>query len=131
MIQQCLLLIFILTACNLQFGTPPPLPTPDVPQIEFQEPANNARVVEGTELTISLAAFDSGTGVARVELLVDDIVFSQALPEVSAAVPVFTAEMNWLAEGVGFHSLTAIAYRSDGTAGRPTTISILVVSDDA
>ena len=35
--------------------------------------------------------------------------------------------MNWLAEGIGFHSLTAIAYRPDGTASPPTIISVQVV----
>lgn len=127
MLRRCLFLLVMLTACNLQYGEPPPLPTPDLPQIEFQAPANNDSISEGTEIEISLVARDDGIGVGRIELLIDDLPHNEAFPEVSAAVPVFAVNMNWLAAGIGFHSLTAIAYRPDGTAGRPATISILVV----
>lgn len=122
-----LLMALLLTAaCNLQVGTPTPFPTPDLPRIEFQAPANNDSFAEGTDLTIALVASDAGPGIARVELLVDDLPYSEATPQVSAAVPVFTVTMNWLAEGVGYHSLTAIAFRPDGTASPPVTIAILI-----
>ena len=123
-------MLCVLTACNLQYGEPPPPSTPDLPQIEFQAPANNDSVSEGTDINIALVARDDGVGIGRVELLVDDLPHHEAFPQVSAAVPVFSVNMNWLAAGVGFHSLTAIAYRPDGVAGRPTTISILVVPPD-
>lgn len=113
-------------ACNLQVGTPTPFPTPDLPRVEFQAPANNDSFVEGTDLTIALLATDAGPGIARIELLVDDLPYSAATPEVSEAVPVFTVTMNWLAEGIGYHSLTAIAYRADGIPSPPVTIAILI-----
>jgi len=117
-------------ACNLQVGTPTPFPTPDVPSIQFQAPANNDNFVEGTDLTIALMAQDAGVGVARIELLVDDLPYRDASPETSGAVPIFTVNMNWLTEGVGYHSLTAIAYRPDGSASRPETIIIQVTAPD-
>ncbi|MBZ0298385.1 MAG: hypothetical protein K8J31_01535 [Anaerolineae bacterium] len=123
-------LLLATTACNLRVGTPTPFPTPDLPMIEFQAPVNNDRFDEHTDIAIALLARDSGIGIARVELLVDDLPHSEALPEVSAAVPVFTVVMNWLAEGPGYHSLTAIAYRPDGTPSRPQTISILITSPE-
>ncbi|MAS35833.1 MAG: hypothetical protein CL610_17620 [Anaerolineaceae bacterium] len=128
MLRYCLLLVtaFLVAGCNLQVGQPSPVPTPDIPQIEFQAPANNDSFVEGTDLTIALVAQDTGVGVARVELLVDDLPYREVSPEVSDVVPVFTVTMNWLAEGTGYHSLTAIAYRPDGVASRPVTISILI-----
>lgn len=130
MLRQCVLLIFILTACNLSYGTPPPPPTPDVPFVEFQTPTNNQTLVQGNEVVVSLVAQDHGVGVSRVELLIDDLMHNEAFPEVSAAVPVFSVNMNWLADGIGYHSLTAIPYRADGTAGRAQTISVLVVPND-
>lgn len=131
MLRRCLFLM-LLAGCNLQSGQPTAIPTPDIPQIEFQQPANNDNVIEGTDVTIALLARDDGIGVARVELLVDDLPAGEAFPQVSGAVPVFTVTMNWLAEGIGFHSLTATAYRPDGTASRATTISVLVTaSQDA
>lgn len=125
-----ILFLFLVSACNLQMGTPTPFPTPDIPQIRFQAPANNDSFPEGTDLTIALLAEDRGIGIARVELLVDDLPHSEAFPEVSGAVPVFTVTMNWLAEGPGYHSLTALAYRPDGTASSPATIIILITAPE-
>lgn len=116
-----------LAACHLQRGTPTPLPTPDMPLVEFLSPLNGSNVFEGTDLVIELLARDAGAGVARVELLVDDLLHQEGAPVETSAVPTFTVTMNWLATGLGHHSLTAIAYRSDGTASLPATISIQVV----
>lgn len=125
-----LVLLLGAVACNLQVGTPTPFPTPDLPRVEFQAPANNDSFLEGTDLTIALMAVDAGPGIARIELLVDDLPHSDATPEVSASVPVFTVTMNWLAEGVGYHSLTAIAYRADGIPSPPVTIAVLITERD-
>ncbi len=125
-----LLILFFISACNLQMGTPTPFPTPDLPRITFQAPANNDSFPEGTDLTIALLAEDPGVGIARVELLIDDLPHSEAFPEISGAVPVFTVTMNWLAEGPGYHSLTALAYRPDGTISSPATIIILVTEPE-
>ncbi len=116
-----------LAACNLQQGAPTPLPAPDVPSVEFLSPVNGSTVFDGTDLTIELLARDGGEGVARVQLLLDDLPHQEGTPVEAAAVPTFTVTMNWLAAGTGFHSLTAIAYRPDGTASPPTIISIQVV----
>jgi hypothetical protein len=126
----CLALLMLAAACNLQLGTPTPFPTPDAPRIEFQEPANNARVAEGAEIEFLILAQDGGEGIARVELLVDDQFVDDSMPEVSPAVPVFSVRMNWKAAGIGFHSVTAIAYRPDGIGSRPVTINVLVTSPD-
>ena len=131
MLRSCCVLLLLLTAaCNLQVGQPTAYPTPDLPQIEFEDPANNARVVEGQPLDILISAQDSTAGIARVDLLVDDLLYSQSQPEDSGAVPVFRVTMNWMAEGIGYHSLTAIAYRPDGIPSRERTINVLVTSED-
>ena len=131
MLRGCLVLLLLCTAaCNLQFGEPTPFPTPDFPQIDFETPANNASIAEGSELDILILAQDTTQGIARVELMVDDLPYRESQPQISGAVPIFRVTMNWLAEGIGFHSLTAIAYRPDGTASRPRTINVLVTSED-
>ncbi|MFN8451051.1 MAG: Ig-like domain-containing protein [Anaerolineae bacterium] len=121
-----LILILALCACNLVAGQPA-TPTPAVPTIAFQFPTNNVAVVEGTDLQIQLLAQDT-VGVARIELLVDGIQHQNANPVDGEAVPVFTVDMNWLAEGVGLHALQATAYRLDGTSSRPTMINVNVTS---
>ena len=129
---RSILLFGLLCACNLTAGTLTPTPPPNIPTIQFQYPTNDTTVPQGTDVQIQLLAQDAiGDGIARVELLVDDQFHQEGVPLISRAVPVFTVEMNWLAEGVGFHSLSAIAFRADGTASDPATIRILVVPEDA
>lgn len=119
-------LVFFVGACNLQVGTPTPPPTPNAPQIEFQKPSSAVLVNENTELDIALIARDSGVGVSKIELLIDDMPYKEVTPTASAAVPIFTVTMNWLAAGVGFHSMTATAFRPDGVGSPPVTIIVEV-----
>lgn len=130
--RKLLILIVVLVAgCNLTnevipTGTPPP----PMPEVRFLYPANEATVVEGTDLDIELLASDEGIGIARVEFLVDDEVVNERGPDVSAAVPLFTVRMNWLANGQGRHTLSAIAYRPDDTASDVETIIVNVLPPD-
>lgn len=122
-----LTLALIGAGCNLSASSNPP-PTPDKPQIRFVEPANNARVLAGTDLTIDLYALDETLGVARIELRVDGRTLRDAAPEEDVAKE-FRVEMNWLAQGVGRHVLSAIAYRPNGITSDETFISIEVVQE--
>ena len=117
-----LMALLLLSACSLNTPAPPP----DVPHVEFLFPMEGVSVSAGTDLQIGLLATDE-TGVARVELLVDDLPHQQASPVEQAAVSAFTVDMNWLAQGNGLHVLTATAYRADGTASEPAIIRVNVV----
>ncbi len=127
-VLSLLLLAGITAGCNLSAGTPTPFPTPDIPTVEFLYPANNSTVLEGIDLNIELLAADASAGIARVELLIDDQPHQEGRPQASSAVPTFTITMNWLAQGIGQHAFTAIAYRENGAASAPKTIIIEVVS---
>jgi hypothetical protein len=97
-------------------------------RVSFQEPANMTQVRAGEDVLFLLVAEDAaGPGVARVDLLVDDRLIQQGMPEVSSAVPVFTVQMRWRASNPGLHALTAVAYREDGVASAPETIALEVV----
>lgn len=122
-------IVFLLAsaACNLVEGTPTPYPTPDAPHIEILAPANNDRFIEGAEVVVELLARDDGPGVARIELQADGMTIREALPVESGAVPVFTATMNWLAEGIGLHVLSAIAYRPDDRPSSPALVIVEVL----
>ncbi len=119
------LLIGLLLLCSCNLVTQSATPTPAVPTVSFVFPDNNVEVSEGTDLQIQLAAQDS-VGVARVELRIDGTLHQEGKPVESPAVPVFTVDMNWQAEGVGLHAFEAIAYRLDGTAGSPALINVKV-----
>ncbi len=120
-----LILLFLLCSCNLAQEGTVLTPTPAVPVVQFQFPTNNVAVASGTDLQIQVLAQDS-MGVARVELSVDGRPHQTAAPVDSETVPVFTVDMNWLAEGAGFHSLQAVAFRADGTASDPVLINVNV-----
>ncbi|MFN8373374.1 MAG: Ig-like domain-containing protein [Anaerolineae bacterium] len=121
------LALAFLSACNLATTPPTAIPTPDLPRVDFEQPANGATVVEGSELTIDLVASDETQGIARIELLVDDLNYRDGTPENEVPVPTFHVLMNWLAQGVGRHVLTAIAYRPDGTRSDERSILIEVL----
>jgi hypothetical protein len=122
--------VILLSACHIRTNnaTNTPYPTPDIPRASFLFPDNKSTVLEGADLAIQVLAEDSGAGVARVELSVDDFASAEAKPEVSSAVPVFNTILHWTAQGIGKHSLTVTAYRSDGTPSTPTIIIIEVVA---
>ncbi len=125
------LLVGMLSACNLvptQETTP--APTPDLPHVEFLSPPNQATVIEGALLDVDIVAQDETSGIARVEFIVDGNVLQTGETE-SGNENIYRVTMNWLAEGVGFHSLTAVAYRPTGIAGQETTIVVEVVPDPA
>lgn len=120
------LMLVILAGCNLS-GQNEVVPTPDRPTVQFLSPDNNALVVDGFDLTLDLYAQDS-VGVARIELRLN----GQKLRDLDypnyQSGQQFHAETNWIAQGVGFHNFSAIAYRLDGTQSDEVFISIEVVS---
>ena len=60
----------------------------------------------------------------------DEALINERGPDISAAVPLFTVNMNWLAQGQGRHTLSAIAYRPDGTSSDVETILVNVLPPD-
>jgi hypothetical protein len=115
------------SGCNISTSPPTVIPTPDLPRVEFEEPINGATIVEGSELTIDLVAADETAGIVRIELLVDDLPYREGSTENNLPVPTFHVLLNWLANGVGRHVLTAIAYRPDGTRSAETRVLIEVL----
>ena len=117
--------VFI-TGCNLTQPAETPVPTADIPRVTFQSPLNNSTVIEFTDFPIDIWAEDS-VGINKIELYVDGEKHNEASPVNAVSVPVFRVEMNWLAQGVGKHTLSAIAYRLDGRRGDETIINIEVL----
>ncbi len=127
--RRCLVLLLclgFLAACSLAQPTPTPLPTPDIPQVEIRSPANSQQVLEGLDFDIDILASDSSAGIQRIELYVDDILINTAEP-VDGLAPIFRATMNWLARGIGFHKISALAYRPDDVRSREHVIILEVI----
>ena len=122
-------LVIGLAGCNLGTGEGTPEPGSDRPTVSFLYPTDNTTVLEGTDVQMQLLAQDeTGSGIARVELEIDDLPHAVGEPVEREEVAVFTVEMNWLAQGIGLHSLTATAFRADGTPSTSVTIRLAVVA---
>ena len=76
---------------------------------------------------MELVAEDSGGGIAKVQLAVDDVLQGEGKPEVAPSVPAFSAKIHWVAKGIGLHSLMATAFRENGQASAPATLVLLVI----
>ena len=116
----------MLAGCNLAGASTTPVPTPDIPRIQFLFPDNNQQIFEGADLTLDIYAEDATMGVTMIELLVDGESVNTALAE-QLSVPQFRVEMNWFAQGVGLHVLSAVAYRNDGTISEEALIIVDVL----
>ncbi len=118
--------LLTLTACNL--GTPQatPVPTPDIPTVEILSPPNNQQVFVGTNFDIDILATDASQGIKRIELYLDGGLLNESTV-VSGTQTQYRVTMNWLAQGEGFHVLSAVAYREDETRSDEMVINLEVI----
>jgi hypothetical protein len=94
--------------------------------VTFLAPENRTRIFEGSTLVIDLVAQDDTAGIARIEFLIDEILMQEGAPE-SGNEPIFRVTTEWQAQGIGNHTLSAVAYRPDGTPSDRTIIVVEVV----
>ncbi len=122
--------LFWLSACNLGAGVAvnTPVPTPDRPEVRFQFPENGALIYEGAEVVMDIVASDNNGGVARLEVYVDNVLVSEGTPPEADAVAVFRVNTEWMAEGLGLHTLSAIAYRTTGQRSDEAIVAVEVVA---
>lgn len=124
-------LVLAALACNLSGDAPPAEQeaiTADAPTVEIRVPVNGQSFAEGTQVIIQVAAMDAGAGVSRIDLQIDDLAHGSATAPTAAGQSAFITTFDWVAQGQGLHSLTAIAFRADGTPSAPQTISVNVVA---
>lgn len=121
-----LLLAFMLSACNLSQQALPSSGTPDLPTVRFVDPANNARVLAGTDLTVDIYAEDH-VGIARLVFYVDGVEINTGEAQTPLGEKQFRVYMNWVADGLGLHILSAVAYRADGVQSDETYLTVEVV----
>jgi hypothetical protein len=123
-----LLFIMMLSACNLNQQAPITPQAPDLPTVRFVEPANNARVLVGTDLTVDLYAEDQ-VGIERLVFYVDGVEVNTGETDNPTGERQFRVYMNWMAEGLGLHILSAVAYRVDGAKSDEAYLTVEVVAE--
>jgi uncharacterized protein YraI len=121
-------------ACNLPgssdtpAGGDAPAAAANAPVVDIRVPVNGMSFAEGTNVIIQTVGTDAGAGVSRIDLLIDDVAYGSNTAPTAAGQSAFITNFEWVAEGQGLHSITAIAYRQDETASTAATISVNVVA---
>lgn len=126
-LSRLLAALVVLMACNLAQPAPTPIPTPDLPTVEIIDPPNNVQVIEGTTFAFDVVGRDATQGVSKIELSIDGALISQVNPFDVVAAPVFRAQINWTAQGVGLHVVEAVAFRPDGQRSDGALLTIEVI----
>lgn len=119
----------LLTACNLnntEENIPQSFSGP--PVIQIAAPLPNATFLEGVTVNIQARVSNAGADVARVEVRVDDSIIADLLEPNSAAAPAFSITQSWPAAGTGAHTISLTAFRADGSASEPASVTVNVVS---
>jgi len=103
------------------------MPTPDLPQVRFLFPENNAQVYDGAEILVDILAEDATAGIVKIDFLVDGVKINEGIP--AAVTSPFRVQMNWIANGIGGHTLSVISYRADGTTSLEVPGSNLILAE--
>ena len=80
----------------------------------------------GTDFDIDILATDQSQGIKRIELFLDGGLLNDSTV-ISGTQKQYRVTMNWLAQGEGFHVLTAVAYREDETRSDESLINLEVI----
>lgn len=125
----CICTLLMLAACNLNNQDGNTVQTiSGVPQVRIASPIPNATFLEGVPVNIQAMISNAGTDISRVEIAVDQTVIATLDAPNTAGAPSFSITQSWTTAGVGSHTLTITAFRQDGSANDPTSVTISVVN---
>lgn len=122
MMVRWLILIFILSACNLasqQADNAPPV-------IEFAANLGSAPYREGMFINIQVSIANPSGQINVIQYAVDNEMIEQIRDPSNGNTPQFVSTTQWRAEGVGTRTLRVIASRPDGVYGEATTTITIV-----
>lgn len=130
-ISLTLLLVLILSACNLstQAPTPEPLEVPTInpggkPVVVISSPETGAEVVAGNQVLVTAAATDA-VGVTRVQLIANNQIVKTVSSEAASGQTNFQAVLDYTPRQTGNVTLQVVAYRG-AIASDPAQIDIVV-----
>jgi hypothetical protein len=100
------------------------------PTIVIDSPPSGTDATVGEIFSVQSTAKDD-LGVARIDLQVDGkLIQSDTTPNPDGQTS-FALVQNWTPGSSGLHVVTVIAYRADGTASEPASITVNVIDPDA
>lgn len=120
--------LLVATACSLNSAPEGVNVAGGPPVVRLISPATNATYLEGVPVNIQASVSNAGEDIDRVEVSVDNSVVT-TLPQPNAnGLPIFSVTHTWPAAGTGSHILAVTAFRADGSASEPATVTINIIS---
>jgi hypothetical protein len=109
------------------FGTPTPTSSSGAPRVQIVSPATGSSASVGQSIDVDVRGNDPfAVGVGRLELFVDNKSVDRVVVSGGAARPDFAAILSWVPLAPGTFTLSAFAYRPDGTASAPAEVIVIV-----
>lgn len=98
------------------------------PVVRIVSPIPNATYLEGVNVNVQALISNAGADIARVDVSVDNVVIDSTENPNTAGALSFSITRAWTAVGAGPHSASVTAFRADGTASEPASVSFTVVT---
>jgi hypothetical protein len=107
------------------FGTPTPVAAGGRPAVDIVSPPTGSSGNVGGSIDVDVRGADP-FGVGRLELFVDGTPVDRVVVGGGAARQNFAAVLSWIPLAPGTFTLSAFAYRLDGTASAPAEVIVIV-----
>jgi DNA-binding beta-propeller fold protein YncE len=97
-----------------------------VPNVVITAPPSNSELRLGEVIPIHSTATDAA-GVIRVELWVDDSLYTSEISPVAQGQSPFSTVLNWMPQALGSHRIVVRAYNAAGNVAESAPITLIVV----
>lgn len=115
------------TACTLTGTTVEETPEFEgPPRVTIASPQPNATYLAGTSVNILARVENAGPELQRVEISVNDTIIGDQDVSAQAGAPAISISTSYPTSETGTFVISVVAYRPDGTASEPATVTITV-----
>jgi hypothetical protein len=126
-----ILTVFVMLglACSMpRVASDDPAGPASTPQVTISSPRAGQKLEPGQEIRVQSTSVDAATGIARVELLIDNkVIWVDANPEPQANTPYLVAQ-SWTPDIPGSHVILVRAYNVDNVAGQSEPLVVEVIA---
>lgn len=128
-----LTLVMLLAAgCNLGIGSQSAsVPTPEItgaPVVSLITPLPNTTYLKDVSVNVLVRVANAGADVARVSVAVDGAEIASLPNPNPSGAETFSITQTWTAVS-GQHTISATAFRADGTASQPAQVTVNVIDE--
>lgn len=119
----------ILAGCNLNASTNTGAIT-GAPVVQIVSPEAGTTYLEGVAVNVQAQITNAGADIDRVEIALDDVLLTTLSAPNEDNAAAFALTHGWTAAGVGEHKIAVTAFRGDGSASEPASVTLSVMAGD-